>query len=74
MKVLHVYRTYFPETQGGLEEVIRQICLNTSAHGVESRVFTLSRKPSPRVIEASEATIVRVKKAFEIASCGGGVT
>ena len=36
LKVLHVYRTYFPDTQGGLEEVIRQICLNTRAEGVES--------------------------------------
>ena len=70
MKVLHVYRTYFPETQGGLEEVIRQICLNTIAHGVESRVFTLSKKPTPKVIEAAEATIIRVKKSFEVASCG----
>ena len=76
MKVLHVYRTYFPDTQGGLEEVIRQICLNTVAHGVESRVFTLSENPDPAIIHADEATVVRVKKSFEIASCSfffGGI-
>lgn len=70
MKVLHVYRTYFPDSQGGLEEVIRQICLNTRDHGVESRVFTLSRRPDPAVIEAPEGLVVRVKQNFEIASCG----
>ena len=45
MKVLHVYRTYFPDSQGGLEEVIRQICLNTRVQGVESRIFSLSTDP-----------------------------
>ena len=68
LKVLHVYRTYFPDSQGGLEEVIRQICLNTRAEGVESRVFTLSDSPDPAVIEAAEARVVRVKKSLEIAS------
>ena len=28
IKVLHVYKTFFPDTQGGLEEVIRQIDIN----------------------------------------------
>jgi len=43
IRVLHVYRTYFPDTQGGGEELIRQICLSTGQQGVENRVFTLSR-------------------------------
>jgi rhamnosyl/mannosyltransferase len=68
LKVLHVYRTYFPDTQGGLEEVIRQICRNTRAEGVESRVFTLSDNPDPAVIESGEARVVRVRKSLEIAS------
>jgi glycosyltransferase involved in cell wall biosynthesis len=70
LKVLHVYRTYFPDSQGGLEEVVRQICFNARAQGVESRVFTLSDKPEPAVINSVEAQIVRVKKTFEIASSG----
>jgi glycosyltransferase involved in cell wall biosynthesis len=70
MKVLHVYRTYFPDSQGGLEEVIRQICLSTQAHGVQSRIFSLSVDPRPGFIDAEEGQIVRVKRSFEIASCG----
>ena len=70
MKVLHVYRTYFPDTQGGLEEVIRQICLNTVCQGVESRVFTLSRHPEPANLLVDQSRVVRVKQAFEVASCG----
>jgi rhamnosyl/mannosyltransferase len=70
MKVLHVYRTYFPDSQGGLEEVIRQICLNTRELEVESRVFSLSPTPEPAEIDAPEGRVVRVRQAFEIASCG----
>ena len=76
MNVLHLYRTYFPDSQGGLEEVIRQICLGTGQNGVTSRVFTLSDDPFPKKLPRPEADIVRVRKTFEIASCGvslGGV-
>ncbi len=74
MKVLHVYRTYFPDTQGGLEEVIRQICLSTSKLGVSCRVFTLSDEPTPALVSRQEAEVVRVHKTFEIASCGFGLS
>jgi rhamnosyl/mannosyltransferase len=70
MNVLHVYRTFFPDTQGGLEEVIRQICLNANPHGVESRVFALSPAPEPARIQVNGIEVVRVKQSFEIASCG----
>ena len=74
VRVLHVYRTYFPDSQGGLEEVIRQICLNSSQHGVESRVFALSDNPSPTVISREEADVYQAKKTFEIASCGVSIS
>ena len=69
MRVLHVYRTYFPETQGGLEETIRQICLNTAPHGVESRVLCTSKTIEPRVVRRDEATVYRCRRSGEIASC-----
>ncbi|MDE0190630.1 MAG: glycosyltransferase [Gammaproteobacteria bacterium] len=69
MRVLHVYRTYFPETQGGLEETIRQICLNTAAHGVESRVLCTSETITPRVVRRDEAAVFRSHRSGEIASC-----
>lgn len=69
MRVLHVYRTYFPETQGGLEETIRQICLNTASHGVESRVLCTSDTTEPRVVRRNEAAVYRSRRSGEIASC-----
>ncbi len=59
MRILHVYRTYFPDTQGGLEEAIRQICINTGEHGVESRVFMLSSNPNPPIVKLPEAQVHR---------------
>jgi glycosyltransferase involved in cell wall biosynthesis len=70
MRVLHVYRTYFPETQGGLEEVIRQICSNTLEHGIESRVFTLSNNKTNDVIQFEGVDVYRFPITTEIASCG----
>ena len=70
MNVLHVFRTYYPDTRGGIEEVIRQTCLSTRDRGVVSRVFALSPNPQPDSIERPEAKVFRTKQNFEIASCG----
>lgn len=72
MKVLHVYRTYFPDPQGGLQEVIRQICHNGNHEGIESRVFTLSNDTSTAVIKRPECTVIRGQQLTEIASCNIG--
>lgn len=73
MKVLHLYRTYFPDTQGGLEEAVRQICGGARRFGVESRVLTLSDNPDPAIIEFPEATVIRSRKNIEPMSCSMGV-
>lgn len=74
MKVLHVYRTYFPETQGGLEEVIRQICAGTKRFGVSSRVFTTSPMPSKALVQLEECDVAQCRSDFEIASCNISLT
>ncbi|MDA1284712.1 MAG: glycosyltransferase [Proteobacteria bacterium] len=70
MRILHVTRTYYPDTRGGIEEVIRQIALNTKNLGIETRVFTLSKIPIPRVIEVDGIKIYRAPLTVELASCG----
>ncbi len=70
LKVLHVYRTYFPDTQGGVEETVRQISLGTTALGVTNHIFTPSVDPRPSIISGPEGETHRVKLNFEIASCG----
>lgn len=72
MRVLHVYRTYFPDPPGGLQEAIRQICLATGPLGVQSTVFTLSPDPDPAEIQRPEARVVRCRSWAAPASCDLG--
>lgn len=75
MKILQVYRTYFPDPPGGLQEAIRQICLMTMSHGVKNCIFTLSPNPKPKIIALPEGEIVRHRSWFAPASCDlGGVS
>ncbi len=74
MHILHVYRTYFPDPPGGLQEAIRQICLSTRNFGVESTIFTLSPGPVPREILRDEGCVVRSRSWAAPASCDlGGI-
>lgn len=69
IKVLHVYRTFFPDTQGGLEEVIRQISLNTKS--VDTRIFSISKTiKTPDMVKVDGISVYRIPLAFEVASCG----
>lgn len=71
MNVLHVYRTCSPYTQGGIEEVIHQICRATTKLGVTNRVVCISEHCSKKeIIETAEATIYCYPMSFEVASCG----
>lgn len=75
LRVLHVYRTYFPDPPGGLQEAIRQICLSTQGFDVESTVFTLSPTAPPQILERPEARVVRCRSWAAPASCDlGGIS
>jgi rhamnosyl/mannosyltransferase len=75
MHILHVYRTYYPDPPGGLQEAIRQICLAVKPYGIRSTIFTLSPRPVPHVIARPEAGIVRCRSWASPASCDlGGPT
>jgi glycosyltransferase involved in cell wall biosynthesis len=72
VKVLHVYRTYFPDPPGGLQEALRQICLSVQPFGVRSTIFTLSPNPIPAELVAEEARVVRARSWAAPASCDLG--
>ncbi|AYV21212.1 glycosyltransferase [Vibrio mediterranei] len=68
MKVLHLYRTCYPETKGGLEQAIRYICKGSSEQGIKNTILTLGSEDKEYDFEGSH--IVVVKKDFEISSNG----
>ena len=65
MKILHIFKQYFPEKQGGVEETIRQICRFTAKHGIKNKILTVSPTAKPGVIEYPEATVVRYKTVLD---------
>ena len=70
--MLHVYKTYYPDPPGGLQEAIRQIAMASAQFEIESRVFTLSPAPGPEVIIRPEASVIRCKSWIAPASCDLG--
>jgi len=74
MKVLHVYRTYFPDPPGGLQEAIRQIAISTQKFDVESRIFALSPNPHPHEINRPEGLVIRARSWASPASCDLGLS
>ncbi|AVR95095.1 glycosyltransferase family 4 protein [Pseudoduganella armeniaca] len=68
MRVLHFYKTYFPESRGGVEQVIRQMCVGTSRLGVTNEVLTLTRGGPADSFDIDGHLVHRVPQAFEIAS------
>jgi glycosyltransferase involved in cell wall biosynthesis len=71
MRVLHFYKTYYPDSWGGIEQVIRQLCVGTAQLGVTNEVLTLTRDlAGPSEIEYEGHLVHRVKLDFEVASTG----
>lgn len=69
-RVLHFFKTYYPDTFGGIEQVIFQLCKGTSCHGFTSEVLTLSPHPNEAPIEFSGHLVHQAKLDIQIASTG----
>lgn len=70
MRVLHFFKTYLPDSVGGIEQVIFQLCESGARHGIESQVLTLSANPSPAVIQLGQHEVHRAKLDVQFASTG----
>ena len=74
LRALQVYRTYFPDPPGGLQEVIRQVGLSTAGFGIDMQIFALSPTPYPKVIFRPEGMVLRARSWAAPASCDlGGI-
>ncbi|HYD82229.1 MAG TPA: glycosyltransferase family 4 protein [Paucimonas sp.] len=69
MRVLHVFKTYYPDSYGGVEQVIRQLSSAAARMGVSNQVFTLSRQAAAvPLLHDGATTIVRVQTHVDVAS------
>jgi glycosyltransferase involved in cell wall biosynthesis len=70
MRVLHFYRTYFPDTVGGIEQVINQLARGTAAMGIHTEVLSLTKDRQPETIELDGHFAHSARLDFQIASTG----
>lgn len=70
MKILHFYKTYQPESFGGIPQVIFQLAEGCSKQGVESDVLYLSKRGAARNEPLGQHMTHRSKLDIEIASTG----
>ncbi|MEV4855608.1 glycosyltransferase [Pantoea agglomerans] len=68
IKVLHCYKTYYPDTFGGIEQVIYQLAEGGAKQGTESTVFVHSPDFEAKVTMLDGHHINRVKTLCEVAS------
>lgn len=74
MKVLHFYKTSFPDTMGGVEQVINQIARGANKLGVKTDVLYLTSEHGPRTIEINGYLAHRAKLDLQIASTGFSIS
>lgn len=70
MRVLHFYRTSFPDSMGGIEQVINQIARGAVKLGVSTDVLSLTNHKVERTIEIDGYLAHRAHMNFQISSTG----
>jgi len=71
LRILHVYRTCWSDSYGGIEQAIRQLCLSTRKfENVHNFVFTLGDNKKPYIGRVHKAGLIKYPLSFEIASNG----
>ena len=66
MRVLHFYKTYKPDSMGGVEELINQLCSGSARRGITSEVLTVSKDTT--TVNLGDHLHHRAKLDVEIAS------
>jgi glycosyltransferase involved in cell wall biosynthesis len=70
MRVLHFYKTFFPDSNGGVEQVINQIAIGANSYGVQTEVLSLTSQKDLNSIPFNGYTIHRAKQNLVLASTG----
>ncbi|WP_183719430.1 glycosyltransferase family 4 protein [Rhizobium sp. BK060] len=70
MRVLHFFKTYWPDSFGGVERTIHAIAKGTAEYGIQSDVLSLSKTPQQNSREFDGHSAYKAKLDFEFASTG----
>lgn len=70
MKVLHFYKTYYPDSLGGVQQVIFQLAEGGRSQGIDAQVLFLSDSGRSRDTPCANHLTHSVKLDFQLASSG----
>lgn len=70
MRVLHFFKTYYPDTFGGVERTIHALAKGGVEKGIQSTVLSLSRYPAQNTVTFDGHSAQKSKLNFEFASTG----
>ncbi|MDL2404341.1 glycosyltransferase family 4 protein [Rhizobium calliandrae] len=70
MRVLHFFKTYWPDTFGGVERTIHAIVNGVARHDIQSDVLSLSKMPEKNTVDFHGHMAHKAKLDFEFASTG----
>lgn len=68
IKVLHFFKTYYPDTMGGVEQFIFQLARGGHRNGIESTVLSLSEHADDQVMQMDGHQACRARTDFQLAS------
>lgn len=66
--MLHIYKTYYPDTVGGIEQVIFQLARGSSILGVDTSVLSTTPNKVPRMVQIDGHKIFKCRRNFKFAS------
>lgn len=70
MRILHFFKTYYPDAFGGIQQVIYQLAEGAVKEGAQVDVLTLSAKKSPQKYQLDNHTVYTAKQDIYVASTG----
>ena len=70
MKILHFYKTYLPDSHGGVEQFIYQLARGCAQRNLKVDVLSLGKQARDETVQFENHTFHRVHRNFEIASTG----
>jgi O-antigen biosynthesis rhamnosyltransferase len=70
LRVLHFYKTYFPDSVGGIEQFIFQLAHGTAKRGAAVEVLSLSPVVLYELVKFDNHRSHRIRRDFEVASTG----
>lgn len=68
LNILHVYKSYYPETQGGVERLIQMLSTETATMGCCNRLLTCTSQKTFHITKEENLEVYYYPKTLEVAS------